>query len=288
MASFTGTNANETITPALVSPGVTTVGGTLPSDLADVIDGSGGDDTIDAAGGADTVRGGAGNDTVQLGAGDDTALWDFGDGIDTIDGGADFDTLVLAGSGGADDIAVSSPSAGVATVAFGGSLVATTRAVEQISLRPLGGADNIAIGDLSGTAVTTVAVNLADVSALPDGFVDNLTIDGGGGDDTIALSLSGALLQVNDGAGPMPQVLISGFDAFDTVHVRAGGGADSARLALRSSSRAALVAMSSSAAGAAIGSSAVTATIPRSWVPATTPSCGAPATTMTSSRGRTE
>src|SRR6478736_4259437 len=106
MASFTGTNADEAITPALVSPSLATVGGTFPSDLADVIDGGGGVDTIDAAGGADTVRGGAGNDIVQLGAGNDTALWDAGDGADTVDGGADVDTLVVTGTGAAESIAI--------------------------------------------------------------------------------------------------------------------------------------------------------------------------------------
>src|SRR6185369_13820143 len=72
------------------------------------------------------------------------------------------------------------------------------------------------------------AVNLADASALPDGFVDTITLDSGagGGGDTIALTLSGALLRVNDGVGPLPEVLISGFDVFDIVDVRAGGGAD--------------------------------------------------------------
>jgi hypothetical protein len=61
----------------------------------------------------------------------------------------------------------------------------------------------IAIGDLTGSVVNTVAVNLADISALPDGFVDNLTVDDGGGADVIALTLVGVSLRINDGAGPM-------------------------------------------------------------------------------------
>ena len=51
MATFTGTNADETITPSFVSPTVKTSGGTLPSDAADIIDAGGGNDMIDAGGG---------------------------------------------------------------------------------------------------------------------------------------------------------------------------------------------------------------------------------------------
>ena len=38
------------------------------NDLANVIDGSGGNDTIDGAGGADTLKGGAGDDTYYIDA----------------------------------------------------------------------------------------------------------------------------------------------------------------------------------------------------------------------------
>ena len=53
MANFTGTNADEIITPQFVSPTVTTTGGTRPSNAADVIDGGAGNDVIDGGGGDD-------------------------------------------------------------------------------------------------------------------------------------------------------------------------------------------------------------------------------------------
>ena len=89
MSTFTGTNADETITPEEVSPTVTTNGQPRPS--ADV-------DMIDAGGGNDVVAGGGGNDVALLGSGDDTFIWNPGDGSDTVDGQAGFDTLVFAGS----------------------------------------------------------------------------------------------------------------------------------------------------------------------------------------------
>ncbi len=72
MATFTGTSADETITPGFVSPTVTASGGTSPSNAADVIDGGDGNDLIDSGGGNDTVTGGRGNDVALLGSGDDT------------------------------------------------------------------------------------------------------------------------------------------------------------------------------------------------------------------------
>src|SRR5829696_5095671 len=54
MATFTGTAASETITPAFVSPTVATFGGSAPSDANDFIDAGGGRDQIDSSGGATT------------------------------------------------------------------------------------------------------------------------------------------------------------------------------------------------------------------------------------------
>jgi Ca2+-binding RTX toxin-like protein len=66
MATFTGTAANETITPAVVSPTVTSdPPGSLPGPADDTINGGGGNDTIDGGGGNDTIAGDPGNDTIK-------------------------------------------------------------------------------------------------------------------------------------------------------------------------------------------------------------------------------
>jgi Ca2+-binding RTX toxin-like protein len=66
MATFTGTNARDTIGPDAVSTGVSRVPpGSVPSAAADSIDGRGGADTINGGGGADIINGGAGNDTIH-------------------------------------------------------------------------------------------------------------------------------------------------------------------------------------------------------------------------------
>lgn len=65
MATFTGTNAGETIRPDAVSKSVSRVPPqAVPSADADSIDGRGGPDRINGGGGADIINGGAGNDTI--------------------------------------------------------------------------------------------------------------------------------------------------------------------------------------------------------------------------------
>ena len=83
MATFTGTAANETITPSTVSAAVTRDPlGSLPSTAADTIYGNGGVDTLDGGGGNDTIYGGTGHDTIFNGLGDD--YMDAGLGTDTV------------------------------------------------------------------------------------------------------------------------------------------------------------------------------------------------------------
>jgi Ca2+-binding RTX toxin-like protein len=65
MATFTGTNARDTIRPDAVTAGVSRVPpGSVPSAAVDSIDGRGGADTINGGGGADIINGGGGNDTI--------------------------------------------------------------------------------------------------------------------------------------------------------------------------------------------------------------------------------
>lgn len=87
MATFKGTNLNETVTPDLVSASVAaSPPGSKPSIGVDTIYGNGGDDTINGVGGADTLYGGDGNDTVRH-----RTFWDdYVDGNVTFTGTASF------------------------------------------------------------------------------------------------------------------------------------------------------------------------------------------------------
>src|SRR6476619_7148356 len=50
--------------------------------------------------------------------------------------------------------------------------------VEHIDFRALGGADNIVIGDLSGTDVTEVNIDLRGPNGGGDGAADTVTVNG--------------------------------------------------------------------------------------------------------------
>jgi Ca2+-binding RTX toxin-like protein len=92
MGTYTGTSGRDTITPGVVSPGVTAdPPGSTPSNADDTINGLAGNDTLGGGGGNDTIDGGAGNDTIDGGAGNDTINGRGGN--DTIDGGAGNDRV---------------------------------------------------------------------------------------------------------------------------------------------------------------------------------------------------
>src|SRR5262245_43589900 len=189
-STFTGTGADETITPGLVSPTVA-VSGTLatPSDADDVVDAGGGADTIDSSGGADTVRGGTGNDVF---------IWNPGDGSDTVEGGADADRLAFFGNGVNENFDVSANGGRVRFTRDVGNVIMDLDDVETITLRPLGGTDNATVNDLSGTDVTRVAIDLEGAfgSGAADGQADNVTVTGTAGADALAVAAAAGTVSV--------------------------------------------------------------------------------------------
>ena len=148
MATFTGTNADEIITPTFVSPSVTTSGGTLPTDAADIIDagggndiidGGGGDDIIVAGGGNDVVIGGRGNDVALLGNGNDTFIWNPGDGSDMVEGQGGFDTLMFNGANVGENIDISANGSRVRFTRDVGDVTMDLNGIERIQFNALGG-----------------------------------------------------------------------------------------------------------------------------------------------------
>jgi hypothetical protein len=51
--------------------------------------------------------------------------------------------------------------------------------VEQANVRTLGGADNVTVGDLTGTGLTTANVDLAAFDGTGDGAADTVSLNGG-------------------------------------------------------------------------------------------------------------
>ena len=97
MATFTGTDASDTMNDGYISSGaVADPDGATPGSDADVLYGNGADDTLNGSGGDNSIYGGAGNDLVLGGDGndllDDDTATSFG-GNNSMDGGSGADTL---------------------------------------------------------------------------------------------------------------------------------------------------------------------------------------------------
>ena len=126
-----------------------------------------GDDLFLGSEGGDLVNGGDGDDTALMGAGDDTFVWNPGDDNDTLEGQAGFDTMLFNGANVAENINISANGGRVRFFRNIANVVMDLNDVEGIDFNALGGADTVAVDDLSGTDVTEINPNLAGASAAP-------------------------------------------------------------------------------------------------------------------------
>ena len=199
------------------------------------IHGQGGDDTLIGGDGNETFVGGRGNDvvdgnggadTASLGAGNDTFEWDPGDGSDVVRGGGGTDTLVFTGSNDDEVIGVSADRGRVAVTRDVGNVVMDLDAVEAIRLRTLLGNEQVTIGDLTGTDLASVDVDLAAVrgGTTPDNQKDFVTVTGTAGNDTVAVTASGDAVSV-DGLAAAVRVTHADPDG-DRLDVDTLGGDD--------------------------------------------------------------
>ena len=197
------------------------------------IDGGAGSDTIQASQGADTILGGDGNDSVFgdngndtafLGAGNDVFQWAPGDGNDIIEGQADVDELQFTGSNATENINIA-PNGG--RILFTRDIAAVTMDlddVEQIRFDALGGADNIVVGDLTGTDATKVELHLTASGGGGDGAVDTVTVNSTNVADVLAAASSNSVVYVS---GLPWTVSISGAEgANDRLTLNGAGGDD--------------------------------------------------------------
>src|SRR5437764_2268709 len=173
--------------------------GSFTDSIPTTIDGGPGNDTIAGGKGAETLIGGDGNDTIDgnggndqafLGAGDDSFVWDPGDGSDTVEGQDGTDTLVFNGANVDERVGLSANGNRLEFVRAPGRVTMDTAGVERVDFNALGGADTVAVGDLTGTDVKTVNTDLAGTlgGAAGDGQADSVTVDGTNGNDAINVS----------------------------------------------------------------------------------------------------
>jgi Ca2+-binding RTX toxin-like protein len=200
------------------------------------IDGGAGNDSIIGSAGADLVLGGDGNDVVTGGRGDDVALlgagndvfiWNPGDGSDTVEGQDGLDGLIFNGANVSENIDISANGSRVRFFRDVANVTMDLNGVEGIRFEALGGMDNIAIHDLSGTDVpgAGVVVDLEGAlgSGVADGQLDTVTVDGRSGDDAITVTSANGGVAI---AGASAPVFIFHADATDQLILNGGAGND--------------------------------------------------------------
>jgi Ca2+-binding RTX toxin-like protein len=97
--------------------------------------------------------------------------------------------------------------------------------IEHIDFNALGGADNVNVGDLTGTGATQVAIDLAATpnSGVGDGAADSVTVNGTAGSDNIQVLGTGSSVTT----GLSATVTLAGAEgANDQLTVEGGAGND--------------------------------------------------------------
>jgi Ca2+-binding RTX toxin-like protein len=209
---------------------------TLPADVVKLtVDGGAGNDTILGSAGADTLLGRDGNDFIDgnrgddvalLGAGNDVFQWDPGDGSDTVEGEAGFDAMLFNGANIAEKIDISANGTRVRFTRDVANITMDLNGVERIDFTARGGSDTIVVGDLSGTGVTQVNLDLAATpgTGTGDGQADTVIVNGTNAADTILIGASATGVTVS---GLPATVRVTGSDAnADGLTVNAQGGDD--------------------------------------------------------------
>ena len=204
-----GQGGNDGITATTLAAGVVKL----------TIDGGAGDDTILGSQGADTLIGGDGNDFIfgdngndlaLMGAGDDVFQWNPGDGNDTVEGGDGTDTMLFFGANIDEKIDISSNGGRVRFARDIATVTMDLNDVERIDFRALGGTDSIVVGDLSGTGVTTVSLDLRGPAGGGDGAADTVTVNATPGADAFGVAGNAGGVQVFGLAGDDEHLLPGG------------------------------------------------------------------------------
>jgi len=189
----------------------------------DTILGSRGDDMLIGGNGNDFVDGNQGNDTAFLGAGNDVFQWDPGDGSDSVDGQDGFDTLRFNGANINEKIDISANADHARFTRDIASIVMDLNDVERIEFNALGGADQVTVGDMTGTDVKRVAIDLGSALGSGDGSDDRVVVNASAGDDAVLVKGHDGTVSVN---GLAAVTTLTHTESGDALVVDGQAGAD--------------------------------------------------------------
>ncbi|MFO1327858.1 MAG: calcium-binding protein [Rubrivivax sp.] len=199
------------------------------------LDGGAGNDRLDGSSGADRLLGGDGDDLVQgrqgadvaqLGGGNDRFEWNPGDGSDVVDGQDGNDTLAFNGAAVAENVDLAASAGRLLLARNVGAVTMDLGGIETLLLSAGGGADNVFVGDLTGSGLATLRVDLAATAggASADGAADTSFVRGGAAGDVFSVTGGGDALSVTGGAARVDIVRTDA--ALDRVVVDGGEGTD--------------------------------------------------------------
>src|SRR3954451_21280044 len=186
---------------------------------SDSILSGGGIDRIDAGSGDDVVNGGQGNDTASLGSGNDTFVWNPGDGSDTVNGDHGTDTMLFNGSN-ANEVMSLSPNGQRSVFRRNvASIVMDMGSIETLNLNTFGGADSVAVDDMTGTGLRQANIDLGGA----DNQVDAVTVNGTANPDRVDVGTTGGAIEVN---GLAAQTRVTHAEPTDHLQVTTLDGRD--------------------------------------------------------------
>jgi Ca2+-binding RTX toxin-like protein len=225
------TVANTVLIQVLGSPGddQITVGNSLPSahlfgaEGNDTLIGGSGSDLLVGGPGSDILIGGPGSDLIYPDGGD-TVIWNPGSGSDVIQGSGTNNTLILNASNIGENITLSPNGSRLRLTRDVAAVVLDVGGIQTVNINALGGADNLVVNNLAGTAVAQVNIDLAGVLGTTNGDAqpDTVTINGTPGADTFNVAANGAAVEV---AGPGALVrVVNGELANDRIVITGVGG----------------------------------------------------------------
>src|SRR6185436_15854597 len=178
--------------------------------------------TIDHAEAIDqlVIEAGAGDDVISAGNGLATLIQL------TIDGGAGNDTLQFNGSNIGEDMVLSANGSHAVLTRNVGAITMDLHGMETVNIAALGGVDNMTIGDMTGTGVRQVNVDLAPVGGGDDNSADTVTIAGSAAGDSFGFTVQTAGPAIVKGLGG-EQVAVDHMGVGDRLAIDGGAGDDS-------------------------------------------------------------
>jgi Ca2+-binding RTX toxin-like protein len=213
---------DDSISAATLPAGVTRL--TIDAGAGDdSIVGSRGNDTMIGGDGNDRIVGGQGADLALMGAGDDVFTWNPGDGSDTVEGQDGSDTLDFNGSNAGEAISFSANGGRVRLARDIAAVNMDLDGVERTTVDLLGGADAVVVGDLGGTDLRQLQLNLAGFNGAGDASTDSVTLNATNAADTVKVTSEGGAAAVN---GLAVSVAIQGAESQDRLVINGQGGND--------------------------------------------------------------